>query len=856
MAGSTSLIARRSIRSRLGRTISIASAILMGVAFVVGTFVLADSLKATFEGLFSDINENIDLEVRQELAFGDEADGVQRDPIPLEIAEQMGAIDGVREAVPTIGRYAQVIDGDGDAVTLGGGPTLGVTDTEDEELSTVTVFDGRRPTADGEVALDGATAEKAELGVGDPVQITTDAGTFDFEIVGLVGLGDTEAFGGASISVFPLETALEVLGTDGKIDAVDISLENGADPAAVRADIEEAIPDGTEVITGEELSDEQADAVNQFVDIFATGLLIFAFITAFVSAFIINNVFAITIGQRLRELALLRAIGAAGGQVRRMIYVEALVMSLVATVLGIGAGVLIAKGLTAVFNAAGAGFPTSGTVISLRTIAMAFLVGVGITMLSVVVPARRAAKIPPVAAMRPELGFDTINARRLVGGTITLVLGALMFVAGLFLRPGGTIGLIALAGGGGLLIFIGVASVSSTIARPVVRCTRLADPQGLRHRWTSRSRQRRTFATPDVGECGGADDRCRPRERRFCVRDLAAGLRRERARRRSTPTTSSRAIRSRVAALGRGRAARRARDRRRDADPGQCRRDRRRTEGHRRRRSRGARPAHRPRGARRRIAGRSRRGRHLRPRGRGVRLRARRRRSGRCPLPERRRTHADDDGRLRRRDVRRQLPRVARHARRSHPTRREPAFFVVAKLQPGTDPAQARTAINEALDDLPQAKAQTVEEFVGAQEDQINQILVVISSLLVFAIAIAVLGISITLALAVFERTRDRPAARRRHEQAPDATRRAVGGGDRLAVRGDRWRRRRLAHRRGAHTGRAGQRHRGPQLLVADRCVHPDRRRDRRPRRLPLPLLQGLPNGRPRRHRHRMTQGR
>jgi putative ABC transport system permease protein len=755
MAGSTSLIARRSIRSRLGRTISIASAILMGVAFVVGTFVLTDSLKATFEGLFSDINENIDLEVRQELAFGDEAEGVQRDPIPLEIAGQIGTIDGVREAVPTIGRYAQVIDGDGAAVTLGGGPTLGVTDTEDEELSTVTVFEGRRPSADGEVALDGATAEKAELGVGDPVQITTDAGTFDFEIVGLVGLGDTEAFGGASISVFPLETALEVLGTDGKIDAVDISLEDGADPAAVRAAIEAAIPDGTEVITGEELSEEQADAVNQFVDIFATGLLIFAFITAFVSAFIINNVFAITIGQRLRELALLRAIGAAGRQVRRMIYVEALVMSLVATVLGIGAGVLIAKGLTAVFNAAGAGFPTSGTVISLRTVAMAFLVGVGITMLSVVVPARRAAKIPPVAAMRPELGFDTINARRLVGGTVTLVVGALMFVAGLFLRPGGTIGLIALAGGGGLLIFIGVASVSSTIARPVVGVLgwpirKVFGTAGRLARDNAARSPRRTSASAaalmigvalvsaasvfaislrvSVGNAFStsldADYVVTSDSFQGLPPSVAAALRDVPEIAAVTPIQGSAVeIDGEQKAIGAGDPE--ALDQLIDLEV----RD----------------------------------GGSLADLGEGdifVHVDAasdfelvvgdpvdvRFPNGGERTLTM---TGVFDDATF----VGNYLVSLDTLDESSDAPRA--AFFVVAKLQPGTDPAQARTAINEALDDLPQAKAQTVEEFVGAQEDQINQILVVISSLLVFAIAIAVLGISITLALAVFERTRE-----------------------------------------------------------------------------------------------------
>jgi putative ABC transport system permease protein len=188
-----------------------------------------------------------------------------------------------------------------------------------------------------------------------------------------------------------------------------------------------------------------------------------------VSAFLINNVFQITIGQRLRELALMRAVGARGGQVRRLIYLEALVMSVVATVLGIGGGVLVARGLIAIFNSAGAGFPSTGTVLMPRTILFAFLVGVGITLASVIVPARRAAKIPPVAAMRPELGFEALSTRRLVAGTIVTALGITGFVVGLFVRPGGTVGTLVLAGGGALLIFLGVASVSSTVARPVTK---------------------------------------------------------------------------------------------------------------------------------------------------------------------------------------------------------------------------------------------------------------------------------------------------------------------------------------------------------------------------------------------------
>jgi putative ABC transport system permease protein len=181
-------------------------------------------------------------------------------------------------------------------------------------------------------------------------------------------------------------------------------------------------------------------------------------------------VFCITIGQRLRELALLRAVGANSTQVRQLILVEALVISVTATVIGIIGGLGVAKAIIALFNAAGAGFPPTPLQMNIRTIVVASIVGIGITLLSVLVPAARAARIPPVAAMRPEIGFGALSAsRRLIGGAVVTGVGAVMFLIGLFARPGGSIGLIVFAGGGALAIFLGISSLSSAVARPVSR---------------------------------------------------------------------------------------------------------------------------------------------------------------------------------------------------------------------------------------------------------------------------------------------------------------------------------------------------------------------------------------------------
>lgn len=461
-------LARRSLRARIGRSIFIGLSILAGVAFVAGSFILADSLRGTFDNLIDGLTGDTDLQVRSTLEV-DSLDAV-RDPLPRELVDEVAAVPGVALAEGSYGRYAQMLDPDGKPVTTQGAPTLGVSWDPDSGLSGVTLKEGRAPQSVDEVAIDKATADRIGFEVGDPIDVILRDGQESFTIVGLVGLGNSDGFVGATTVVWDPASAAELLDDGGTVDTIDMKITEGADIEEVKAAVADVLPDRVEVITGEELGDELKDQVGEIVSIFGTGLLIFALITAFVAAFVINNVYGITISQRLRELALLRAIGASAPQVRRLVLMEALIVSVVATVLGIFGGFGVAQALIGVFNASGGGFPEAPMVFKPMTAVVSAIVGIGVTVFSVLLPAWRASRIPPVAAMRPETGFEALSRRQhLIRGSIMTAVGIGIFVYSILVRPGSGPQWGSLAGLGALSTIFGVTSLSGTFARPVAR---------------------------------------------------------------------------------------------------------------------------------------------------------------------------------------------------------------------------------------------------------------------------------------------------------------------------------------------------------------------------------------------------
>lgn len=456
----------RGVLARKFRILLTVLAVVSGVAFVSGAFILTDGVKSAINGLFEELRGEIDLEVRTKIAFGDEATAT-RDPVPTSLMSEIAAVPGVATVEANLLREATIIDVDGDPLRTSG-PSFAISWVGPDGLDGRILLEGVAASGPGEVTIDKASAKRAGYEIGDTVTIVGPSGKGEFRLVGVTGTKSTSGGGGASVSAFDPQTADEFLGAQGLADSLYIGLADGADATAVIDGVSSILPDSIEVIPGEQSAEETAGAINDIIGIFGNVLLGFAAVSLFVSAFLIFNTFAIIVSQRLRELALLRAVGASTRQIRSMIIGEALVIGILATALGLVAGLGVASAITAVFNASGAAFPAARLAISLRTFLVSMVVGLGVTIAAAAVPALRAGRIPPVAAMRPELGFSALQRnKRLIVGTATLVAGLALLAMGLFLQPGGAAGTLSSAGLGAILLFLGIASLSTTIAAPV-----------------------------------------------------------------------------------------------------------------------------------------------------------------------------------------------------------------------------------------------------------------------------------------------------------------------------------------------------------------------------------------------------
>ena len=487
---------RATLRSLLARKLRLmlsGIAVILGVAFVSGTFVLTDTMGKVFDDLFADVNKGTAVSVQGTSALGGSED--DREPVPQAVLDKIRTVDGVAEAEGAVAGYAQVVKKDGKTYKTGGAPSFGLSIDPASSQESLRVRKGHAPHGLDQVAIDGVTAERAHLAVGDRITILLKGPARKVTVVGIVGLDKAPSFAGASLIAFDQPSAQQLIGTPGTWSGIAIAAKPGVSQDVLQKRVAAVLPKGFEAKTQKQQVADQSKDLKNGLSVFNTILLAFGGIALFVGMFLIFNTFSMLIAQRTRELALMRALGASRGQVNRSVLVEALLVgvlsSLVGFVLGIGVAVLLRN----LLDALGIKLPGGATVIETRTFVVSMVVGVVVTTLAALVPARRAARVAPVQAMR-ESGpaEDRSLKRRAVVGGLLLLVGVLALASGL--QGDGDIKLVGL---GAAVTFMGIATLSPFVARPVVALIgspflRVGTPSTLGRANAMRS-PRRTAAT-------------------------------------------------------------------------------------------------------------------------------------------------------------------------------------------------------------------------------------------------------------------------------------------------------------------------------------------------------------------------
>ena len=465
------VVALKGLLGRKVRTILTAVAIVLGVAMVSGSFVLTDSVERAFSNIFSSAYDETDAVVSGRKLLDWSQSG--RATVTTGVLEDVRALPEVAYATGTIldlsgdANQAKILDKSGDAIT-GDNPTFGLgVNGQDERFSPFELVEGEWAAGPSEVVIDRSTASDHGFAVGDTVRVGANGPTRSFRLTGIAKLGGVDSIGGATLAIWDVKTAQAMLGKDG-FDIVAVEAAEGVSQKALVAAIAPTLPDTAIVQTGEQQAEEDAAGVAEFVKFIRYFLLAFGGIALFVGAFVIFNTLSITVAQRTKELATLRTLGASRRQVLRSVVLEGAVIGLVASAIGVALGVLLAKGLSALFAALNLDLPQSGTIVQPRTVIVSLLVGTLVTLFASVWPAVRATRIPPISAVREggavvkRLSRRTLVAALLVSG---LSAGALTY--GL-LGDGVGGGTRALGIGlGALGLFVGVALLAPRLVGPL-----------------------------------------------------------------------------------------------------------------------------------------------------------------------------------------------------------------------------------------------------------------------------------------------------------------------------------------------------------------------------------------------------
>jgi putative ABC transport system permease protein len=466
-------VALKGLAGRKLRTALTAIAIVLGVAMISGTYILTDTIKSAFGTVFTQVYKHTDVVISGKSAIGGtERNGNAPAPsFPESLLATVGTLPGVAEAQGSVSDTAQLVGRSGKVISSGGAPGLAfsVHANGNQRFNPLELVSGRWPSGPGEVAIDANTAEKQHYAVGQTIGVIARGAEQHYRIAGVAKIGGVTSLGGATMAIFDFPVAQRLFGKVGQLDSISIAAKSGYEPAQLVREIGPLLPPSAGVRTGEAEAKQATKDTNGFLTIIQDFLLAFAGIALFVGGFVIANTLSITIAQRTRELATLRTLGATRRQVLRSVLLEAFVIGLLASVVGLFLGLGLAKGLNSLFVSFGINLPQATTVFATRTVIVSLGVGVLITVLAAARPALRATHVPPIAAVREGALLPPSRFARF-GGTVallTIVVAVALMLLGLFLGGLSTTQRLLAIGVGAAGLFVGVAIVAKTLVPPL-----------------------------------------------------------------------------------------------------------------------------------------------------------------------------------------------------------------------------------------------------------------------------------------------------------------------------------------------------------------------------------------------------
>jgi putative ABC transport system permease protein len=457
-------LAVKSLWARKVRAFTTTLAVVIGVAFVAGTYILTDTTFAAFDEIFADSLRNTDVVITAR-------DEVQQDTgeVPsfsAALLPRVKRVHGVRIAAGAIGTPGGFFDSRGDAIGSRFAPKF-ITSILPRGLEAQTYVEGHAPRSASEASIDDGAADEAGLELGDTIKLASIAQAKAFRLVGITQLGDA-SFGGASLAGLVLSEAQRITGKVGRFDQISIAADEGISEETLKRRVQRVTPSSELVETAEENASRNSSDIRDNLGFLRIALFVFAFVALFVGAFLIFNTFSITVAQRVTEFGMLRTLGAGRGQILTTVVVEALAIGLLGALLGLAAGFGIAKGLNALFVAIGIDLPTTALVLKDRTVVAAFAIGILVTLVSSFVPALRATRVPPIAALQ-ALEIPASRRRRAVYAALAVLLGLAglaMVLIGLFGGAGGGEA-AGLMGAGAVAVVLGVSLFSPRLVRPL-----------------------------------------------------------------------------------------------------------------------------------------------------------------------------------------------------------------------------------------------------------------------------------------------------------------------------------------------------------------------------------------------------